>query len=117
MKNVFLAVLFSLTVSFPVLAQDVWVDGYTRSNGTYVPGHYRSRPNAYQWDNKSYTPNQPKYNNSYNSPTRDYNSNWYVPSETRFQDSNPHNNSPYQDYTNQNYFDGSFDSLKSIYSE
>ena len=29
----------------------VYVNGYTRSNGTYVPGHYRSSPNSTQRDN------------------------------------------------------------------
>ena len=31
----------------------VYVNGYTRSNGTYVPGHYRSSPNSTQRDNYS----------------------------------------------------------------
>ena len=31
----------------------VYVNGYTRSNGTYVPGHYRSSPNSNQRDNYS----------------------------------------------------------------
>lgn len=25
---------------------DVWVNGYTKSDGTYVPGHYRSDPDG-----------------------------------------------------------------------
>ena len=31
----------------------VYVNGYTRSNVTYVPGHYRSSPNSTQRDNYS----------------------------------------------------------------
>lgn len=34
-------------------AQDTWVDGYTRSNGTYVQGHYRSRPDGNAFNNYS----------------------------------------------------------------
>lgn len=30
-----------------------WVNGYTRSDGTYVPGHYRSSPNNTKIDNYS----------------------------------------------------------------
>ena len=30
-----------------------YVNGYTRSNGTYVKGHYRSSPNSTQRDNYS----------------------------------------------------------------
>ena len=36
-----------------VLAKDVYVNGYTRSDGTYVSGHYRSAPNSTINDNFS----------------------------------------------------------------
>ena len=42
----------SLVGGAPAEAQ-VYVNGYTRSNGTYVPGHYRSSPNSTQRDNYS----------------------------------------------------------------
>ena len=32
---------------------DEYVDGYTRTDGTYVPGHYRSRRNNTKFDNYS----------------------------------------------------------------
>lgn len=32
---------------------DVWGDGYTRDDGTYVQGHYRTRPNHSIYDNYS----------------------------------------------------------------
>jgi hypothetical protein len=85
------AILAVMLFSSIAIAEDVYVDGYTRKNGTYVAPHYRSRPNAYQWDNKSYTPSQPAYNNS---SGRNHNSNWYTPSETRYNDSNRYNDSP-----------------------
>ena len=28
-----------------------WVDGYSRSDGTYVTGHYKTTPDAYKWNN------------------------------------------------------------------
>lgn len=46
-KVVFLAVLMGLSG----LAQAGYVHGYTRSNGTYVQGHYRSEPNSTRADN------------------------------------------------------------------
>jgi len=46
-------VLFLLVLSFTsiVLAKDVYVRGYYRSDGTYVRPHIRSSPNTYKWDN------------------------------------------------------------------
>jgi hypothetical protein len=37
----------------PALAQDVWFDGYQRSDGAYVPGHYRSRPDQNPYNHYS----------------------------------------------------------------
>ena len=73
---------------------DVQVDGYYRSNGTYVAPYTRSQPNAYNWDNHSYTPSQPAYNNSYYQPTKTYGSEWTTPAPSRLQDNNPYNDSP-----------------------
>ena len=36
----------------PVLA-DTYVPGYTKKDGTYVPGHYKSAPNSTKADNYS----------------------------------------------------------------
>lgn len=74
-------------------ADDVYVGGYTRRDGTYVQPHYRSRPNANKWDNYNYQPSQPQYN-----PASKVNrsSNWYQPHPGRLNDSNPYNDSPSQ---------------------
>ena len=40
---------------------DVWVNGYTRSNGTYVQGHYRSSPDGNPYNNYSYPGNTNPY--------------------------------------------------------
>lgn len=76
------------------IAGDVRVRGYTRQDGTYVAPHTRSAPNAYGWDNKSYTPSQPAYNESYYQPTRNYSPTYYQPSPTRYNDNNPYNDAP-----------------------
>lgn len=39
----------------------VWVEGYFRSNGTYVPGHFRTVANGTVWDNFSTAGNYNPY--------------------------------------------------------
>ena len=60
MKKVFL-----LIVSFLLLASTLafagYVQGYTRKDGTYVQGHYRSDPNSTVKDNYSYKGNDNPY--------------------------------------------------------
>ena len=53
MKRVFLTVMLIATLFAPVPshAQDVWVNGYYRSDGTYVRPHYQSRPDGQRWNN------------------------------------------------------------------
>jgi hypothetical protein len=59
MKRLLLAVLLlgSFLISFvPTLADaggSVYVRPHVRSNGTYVPGHYRSAPDGNVWNNWS----------------------------------------------------------------
>lgn len=49
-----IAVALTLAASGSAIAQgSTWVDGYTRSDGTYVQGHYRSKPNQYRFDNRN----------------------------------------------------------------
>ena len=89
-------ILFILIVSILCgtgFAGDVKVKSYIKKDGTVVDSYSRSRPNAYKWDNKSYTPSQEPYNKSYSQPTKNYNSDWKKPSETRLNDSNPYNDS------------------------
>lgn len=57
MKKAILIVFLSLIGILQVLAQTnpnhVWVNGYYRSNGTYVEGYYRTAPNKTNVDNFS----------------------------------------------------------------
>jgi hypothetical protein len=41
----------------PSYSSDVYVNGYTRSNGAYVKPHYRTAPNDTEYDNYSTYPN------------------------------------------------------------
>lgn len=44
-------VLAALLLSAQSAIADTYVQGYTRADGTYVPGHYRSSPNTTRSDN------------------------------------------------------------------
>ena len=43
----------ALLTSTAAFAQDTYVRGHTRSDGTYVPQHYRTNPNNSTFDNYS----------------------------------------------------------------
>ena len=62
MKRAFQAVLVLSVVLFCISAfAGEWVNGYTKSNGTYVKGYYRSSPNSTVTDNYSYHGNVNPY--------------------------------------------------------
>lgn len=49
-----LCFIICLTLTSTAFASDdVWVKPYTRKDGTFVPGHFRSAPNGNVWDNWS----------------------------------------------------------------
>ena len=52
-------------------------NGYVRSNGTYVSGHYKSTSNSTNHDNYSTQGNRNTYTGSYGSRARDYSSGAY----------------------------------------
>lgn len=60
MKRLILAAVAAMslfTATDNLDAQDVWVNGYMRSNGTYVTPHYRTRADGNFWNNYSTYPN------------------------------------------------------------
>jgi len=76
-----LVTILALTLALSLIATQCfagWVNGYTRRNGTYVQGHYRSDPNSTVRDNYSYKGNTNPYTgatgtNYYrNSPSSEY---------------------------------------------
>lgn len=69
MKKFFL-LIFGLTFFlFNVQVADAgWVNGYFKSNGTYVNGYYRTEPDYYKWNNYS-------FNNDWNDAYNDRS--WY----------------------------------------
>lgn len=58
---VVLVVVFATTLTADAA---VYVRGYTRSNGTYVPTHYRSNPDGNFYNNWSTYPNVNPYTGS-----------------------------------------------------
>jgi hypothetical protein len=62
MKKIILFVSLFIGLAFSNEANaDTWVNGYFRSDGTYVPGHYRSDRNDTTLDNWSTYPNYNPY--------------------------------------------------------
>lgn len=86
------------TSSGVTFAYTYYVRGYTRSNGTYVNGYYKTSPNYYNYDNYSYRKSQPLYNSSYYKyprPSYNYSNGIRVPQANRVYsqfESNVYNN-------------------------
>lgn len=83
------ALMFALLSPSIVKAEDVWVDGYTRSNGTYVQGHYRSGPDSNSSNNWSTRGNQNPYTGSWGTRQPSYDS--YSPSGSSYGGSSSRN--------------------------
>jgi len=79
---VFLIFLSFIIIAFPTDSfAYTSVRGYFKpSTGTYVNSYVRTSPNAFKFDNYSWTPSQGLYNKSYYAPTKNYSSDWYTPS-------------------------------------
>jgi hypothetical protein len=52
---------YQATPTYQPVGGAVWVDGYYRQGGTYVPGHYRSPPDGDPTNNWSNSPNVNPY--------------------------------------------------------
>lgn len=61
MKKFLLAVCVALGLSSIALAQDIYVNGYYRKDGTYVQGYYRTPANNNFDDNYSSSGNYNPY--------------------------------------------------------
>jgi len=52
-KLLFSIALLAISSLIPAHAQDVFVQGYIKRDGTYVQPHYRTRPDGNPWNNYS----------------------------------------------------------------
>ena len=88
MKKVFLFIVFLFAAANSFAQSTVYVQGYTRSNITYVQGHYRTAPDATITNNWSTVGNVNPYTGkpgtvSYSSSTSSYSS-YSSPNRTHF---------------------------------
>lgn len=65
------------TSSYGVNTTSTYVNGYTKSNGTYVQGHYRSTQNSTNHDNYSTSGNYNPYSGTTGSRAKDYSTGAY----------------------------------------
>jgi hypothetical protein len=79
MKKLFMTLVLATLAQFAFSQKQVYVNGYYRSNGTYVQPHYRTSPNNTVYDNWSTYPNVNPYTGQ--TGTRIYNDSYfYTPS-------------------------------------
>lgn len=69
--------LLILAAALPVVA-DEYVSGYTKSDGTYVEGYYRSNSDGQSWNNYSTQGNTNPYNGKEGTKANDY---WKPPTD------------------------------------
>ncbi|MEE9190349.1 MAG: hypothetical protein V3U16_06225, partial [Candidatus Neomarinimicrobiota bacterium] len=57
LKYLLIIVLAFVFVSESFSQDQIWVDGYIKKDGTYVKGHYRTKPDGDPFNNYSYPGN------------------------------------------------------------
>ena len=99
----FVAFLFSFS-TFGVAFSDEWVNGYTRRDGTYVEGHYRSNRDGNPYNNYSTKGNVNPYTGEkgYNDPNTSFSKPYKINPYNLNQFSSP---KPQRDPYNFNQFD------------
>ncbi len=71
MKKLFFLIVLFFTTALTFAQSQVWVNGYYRSNGTYVSGYYRTSPNNTVNDNWSTVGNVNPYTGVAGTKPRD----------------------------------------------
>lgn len=106
-KILFVVVLF-VNVCY---GQDVWVEGYYRKNGTYVEGHYRTRPNNTNSDNFSTKYNVNPYTGKKGTIKSDGGTPYYYTKQNKKSNNNEYVNSGYSyKYSNSQKYSNSYKS-------
>lgn len=78
MKKVFFIIAFMFAVATSFAQSSTYVSGYTKSNGTYVQGYYRTTPNSTRNDNYSTVGNTNPYTGAAGTKPRGYNYSTYT---------------------------------------
>jgi hypothetical protein len=91
MKKLFSTIVLAIIATLTFAQNHVYVNGYYRSNGTYVQPHYRTAPNNTVRDNWSTYPNVNPYTGQ--TGTKHYNTYTPVniPTPTPYYNSQPTN--------------------------
>lgn len=92
MKNLMAALLFVSFLAVPIVAtaqRDVYVNPYTRQDGTSVQGHYRSAPNNTRMDNWSTQGNTNPYTGQPGTQSPYQQPNTYNPYHNPYQQISP----------------------------
>ncbi len=103
-KKLLIPLIFLALLTPGLVVADVWVNGYTRSNGTYVQGYYRSSPDGNPFNNYSFPGNTNPYTGKVapgNAST--YLNSYYYPSYSSSYTTPSYSNSTYTDYTSSYY--------------
>ena len=75
MKKAFLVIVFLFAAANSFAQSTVYVNGHTKSNGTYVQGYHRTAPNSTTLDNYSTQGNYNPYRGNYGTkPVQEYRS-------------------------------------------
>jgi hypothetical protein len=77
MKKAILFIVFLFAAANSFAQSTVYVHGYTRSNGTYVQGHYRTAPDATRNNNWTTVGNVNPYTGKAGTVPREYSSSSY----------------------------------------
>ncbi len=73
MKKAFLFIVFLFAAANSFAQSTVYVNGHTKSNGTYVQGYHRTAPNSTILDNYSTQGNYNPYRGNYGTkPVQEY---------------------------------------------
>ncbi len=72
MKSLFLFLTFIFMTITGYAQTTVWIDGYYKKDGSYVPGHYRQTPNQTNHDNWSTPQRRNPYTYENGSRAKDY---------------------------------------------
>ncbi|MCZ2299545.1 MAG: hypothetical protein LC134_08715 [Chitinophagales bacterium] len=74
MKNVFLVIAMIFTFFISYGQSQTWVNGYYKSNGTYVQGHWRQKADNTNHNNWSTTQQTNPYTGQTGTRAKDYSS-------------------------------------------